>query len=92
MLPIAGGVILVMMIVFAMYVRSVPPPKPPTITVSQQSQAPDLGQSSINDDPMLQEALREAEEALKKMKAAEEEVEEASQAASAGESSETIEL
>jgi hypothetical protein len=39
---------------------------------------------------MLQEALREAEEALKKMKA--EEDDGAAQAASAGESTETIEL
>ena len=88
MLPIAGGVIFLMMIAFALYVRSVPP-KQPTITIQQSP--PDLGQSSINDDPMLQEALKEAEEALKKMKAEEEEAA-AATASGGSEAGETIEL
>jgi hypothetical protein len=60
MLPYAGGAIVFLMIVFVVWVGSVPP-KMPDIKV-------DLPQSYPEDDPLLREALNEAEEALRKAK------------------------
>lgn len=70
-LPYAGGVVLVLMIAFALWVRSVPP-KQPSIKVSnvQTNAAADMGMSRPEDDPLLQAKLQEAiKEAEAKMAA-----------------------
>jgi hypothetical protein len=81
MLPYAGGAIFVFMLIFALWIRSVPPasPKPPKMDAVF-----DLPQSSPEDDPALKEALKEAREAFNQ--AQEKEKEDAAAA------SETIEL
>jgi len=56
-MPVAGGVLVILMFVFAMYVRSVPP-RTPTLQVNPEPQ--------FTDDPAFQQAFQEAQEALKK--------------------------
>jgi hypothetical protein len=63
-LPYAGGVVVVLMIVFALWVRSVPPKAPSPPVVKIQNVDNNMGQSRPEDDPMLQAALRDAQEAL----------------------------
>ncbi|KAG7374922.1 hypothetical protein IV203_014017 [Nitzschia inconspicua] len=58
-LPYAGGVVVVLMLIFALWVRSVPPKAPAVkMTVTET----DLGQSRPEDDPALQEAFKLAQE------------------------------
>lgn len=86
MLPYAGGVVALFVVLFALWVRSVPP-KAPEVKMSFV----DLPQSRPEDDPALKEALKEAEEALNQAQEVNAEVppEEGGEAAAA---SETIEL
>jgi hypothetical protein len=85
MIPYVGGVIVFLMLLFAVWVRSVPP-KAPAVTIDLTNP-----QSSLADDPALKEALKGAEEALRNMKKneAKPEGEAASDESTAGE---TIEL
>jgi hypothetical protein len=57
-MPYAGGVVVAFMIVFSLWVRSVPPATPKANAFF------DLPQSRPEDDPALKEALKGAEEAL----------------------------
>ena len=62
MIPYVLAAIVVLMLLFGMWVRSVPP-KTPEVKVDLSNP-----QSSLMDDPALKEALKGAEEALKNAK------------------------
>ncbi|KAL3896534.1 MAG: hypothetical protein SGARI_007144 [Bacillariaceae sp.] len=61
MIPLVLGGIVVLMLLFGMWVRSVPP-KVPEVKVDLSN-----AQSSIMDDPALQEAVDKARESVKTM-------------------------
>jgi hypothetical protein len=66
MLPYAGGVVLAILLLFALYVRSVPPavPVPKVQQPKFQGSVPNF--MNVDTEPMVKEALEEATEALKK--------------------------
>ena len=98
MLPIAGGILLALVVAFGVWVRSVPPKE--TVTISADSndmpqiiQGGDVPEfmNNVDSQPLVKQALDEASEALKEQR-------EKDDSGSAGEDSakenveETIEL
>jgi hypothetical protein len=65
-LPYAGGVVLAILVLFALYVRSVPPavPVPKVQQPKFQGSVPDF--TNVDTEPMVKEALEAATEGLKK--------------------------
>ena len=66
MLPIVGGIAFVLLVIFALYVRSVPPKEPMSIDSPQfQGGVPEF--MNVDTEPMVKEALEEASEVLKNL-------------------------
>ena len=65
MLPVVGGVIFVLLVVFAIYVRSVPPKEPSLDQPQFQGGTPEF--MNVDTEPMVKEALEEASEVLKNL-------------------------
>lgn len=67
MLPYAGGAIVLFMILFGIYVRSVPPAEPKLDNSQPQFQGSVPDFMNVDTEPMVKEALDEAAEVLKNL-------------------------